>query len=122
MVALPNILLFQILMPLLAPLADLLFFLSIIWSWNDPASLRQLLLFYGIFLLVDVTVALMAFLFEKEKLRKLVWLLPQRFVYRQLMYVILFRSVRKAIKGEMQGWGVLKRTGNVILADKTAKS
>ncbi|HEY2721691.1 MAG TPA: hypothetical protein VGI82_08200, partial [Chitinophagaceae bacterium] len=68
-----------------------------------------------LFLLVDVAVSLLAFMFEKQKPYKLIWLLPQRFVYRQLMYVVLFRSIRKAIKGETQGWGVLKRTGNVKL-------
>ncbi|MFT3919117.1 hypothetical protein [Cloacibacterium sp.] len=39
--------------------------------------------------------------------------IPQRLVYRWLMYVVLFRSLRKALKGEMQTWGFLKRTGNV---------
>jgi hypothetical protein len=29
------------------------------------------------------------------------------------MYIVLFRSFRRAIKGELQNWGVLKRTGNV---------
>lgn len=115
MVSLPNILLFQILMPVLAPLADLLFFISIAWSWNDPESRDQLLLFYGLFLLVDVAVSFLAFVFEGERFSKLIWLIPQRFVYRQLMYVILFRSIIKAIRGEGQGWGVLKRTGNVNL-------
>jgi hypothetical protein len=115
MVALPNILLFQIIMPIIAPVADLLFFLSIGWNWHDPVSLHKIFFYYGLFLFVDLTVSLIAFSFEKEKLTKLVWLLPQRFVYRQLMYIILFRSMAKAIKGESQGWGVLKRTGNVQL-------
>ena len=115
MIALPNLLLFQILMPIIAPIADILFFFSIAWSWRDPASMQKLLLFYGLFLLVDVAVSVMAFSFQKEKFRKLVWLIPQRFVYRQLMYVILFRSISRAIKGAGQGWGVLKRTGNVEL-------
>jgi Zn-dependent protease with chaperone function len=118
MVALPNILLFQVLMPIIAPVADLLFFFSIAWSWHDPESLHKLFLFYGLFLLVDVAVSLMAFAFEGEKFYKLVWLIPQRFVYRQLMYVILFRSFRRAIKGEVQGWGVLKRTGNAVLVNR----
>ena len=118
MVALPNILLFQVLMPIIAPLADLLFFFAIAWSWNDPESRHKLFLFYGLFLLVDVTVSVVAFVFEKQKLYKLVWLIPQRFVYRQLMYVILFKSIFRAIKGEGQGWGVLKRTGNAVLAGK----
>jgi len=115
LVALPNILLFQILTPVFAPIADLLFILSLFWNRHDPDSRNKILLFYGLFLLVDVAVSLLAFMFEKQKPFKLIWLLPQRFVYRQLMYVVLFRSIRQAIKGETQGWGVLKRTGNVKL-------
>ena len=115
LVALPNILLFQVLTPIFAPIADLLFILSLIWNRHDPDSRNQILFFYALFLLVDVAVSLLAFLFEKEKPYKLIWLLPQRFVYRQLMYIVLFRSLRKAIKGETQSWGVLKRTGNVKL-------
>jgi peptidoglycan-N-acetylglucosamine deacetylase len=117
MVALPNILLFQVIMPIIAPIADLLFFISIAWNWHDPVSLHKIILYYGLFLFVDLAVALVAFTFEKEKFTKLIWLLPQRFVYRQLMYVILFRSIARAIKGEGQGWGVLKRTGNAQLAN-----
>jgi cellulose synthase/poly-beta-1,6-N-acetylglucosamine synthase-like glycosyltransferase len=115
LVALPNILLFQVLTPIFAPMADLLFILSLIWNRHDPESMNQILFFYGLFLVVDVAVSLVAFVFEKEKLHKLIWLLPQRFAYRQLIYVVLFRSIRKAIKGETQSWGVLRRTGNVQL-------
>lgn len=117
LVALPNVLLFQIVLPLLAPLADLMFLLGIWWNWDSPQSLEKTGGFYLMFLLLDVLVSIMAFGFEKEKLSRLVWILPQRFAYRQLMYVVLFRAVKKAIKGESQGWGVLKRTGNVTLAD-----
>ena len=60
-----------------------------------------------------MSVSLLAFSYEKEKKLQLLWLIPQRFIYRQLMYIILFKSIRKAIKGETQGWGQLKRTGNV---------
>jgi len=113
--ALPNLLLFQVITPVLAPVADLLFIVSLIWNRNDGESIQKILLYYGLFLIVDITVSLVAFAFEKEKLYKLIWLLPQRFVYRQLMYVVLFRSLRKAIKGETQSWGILKRTGGVKL-------
>jgi cellulose synthase/poly-beta-1,6-N-acetylglucosamine synthase-like glycosyltransferase/spore germination protein YaaH/peptidoglycan/xylan/chitin deacetylase (PgdA/CDA1 family) len=112
-IALPNILVFQISMPLISPLADFIFFLSLFLNRNSPESMHKILLFYFIFLLVDVAVSVMAFAFEKEKFHKLLWLIPQRFAYRQLMYVVLFRSIRRAIKGEGQGWGILKRTGNV---------
>ncbi|MFI5134068.1 MAG: glycosyltransferase [Chitinophagales bacterium] len=123
MIALPNILIFQVLLPILAPIADLIFFLSIAWSWHDPESMNKILFYYGLFLLVDVSVSIMAFSFEKEKFYKLIWLIPQRFVYRQLMYVVLFKSIARAIKGEGQGWGILRRTGNVkvVVSDAEQK-
>lgn len=117
-VALPNILLYQILLPFLAPLADLLLVLSLILSGlglivADPV---HIIAYYLIFSLVDIAGAALAFAFEKEDFKKLIWMIPQRLVYRQLMYYILFKSIRKAVKGEIQSWGVLKRTGNVTTA------
>jgi hypothetical protein len=64
-------------------------------------------------MVVDVAVALLAFSFEKEKKSNLIWLIPQRLVWRWLMWYVLYKSFRRAIKGELQHWGVLKRTGNV---------
>jgi len=116
--------LFQIILPVIAPIADLLFFFSIYYnrpteqhtSWAD---LNRILLYYGLFLIVDVLVAVFAFSIEKKKnYWQLLWLIPQRFVYRQIMYIVLFRSLRRAIKGEGQGWGNLKRTGNVVLKEQ----
>ncbi len=115
MVAMPNILIFQMILPFLAPLADIILVLSLIAAGFGiiPASIGHILLYYFIFTLVDVAGAALAFAFEKEDYKKLLWMIPQRLVYRQLMYYILFKSFNKAIKGELQGWGVLKRTGNV---------
>ncbi len=113
MVSLPNILIFQILLPMLAPLADIMLVFSLIWDRNNPDSMHKIELYYFVFMMVDVLVSFIAFAFEKEKVSKLIWLIPQRFVYRQLMYFVLFKAIRKAIKGESQGWGILRRTGNV---------
>ena len=117
-VALPNILLYQIMLPFLAPLADLLLVVSLILSGLGliVADPYHIILYYLIFSLVDIAGAAVAFAFEKEKFSKLIWMIPQRLVYRQLMYYILFKSFRKAVKGETQNWGVLKRTGNVKTA------
>lgn len=115
MIALPNILLFQVLLPMLAPLADLMLIVSLVWNRHNPGSLHKIELYYFTFMAIDLLVSVIAFAFEKENLKKLIWLIPQRFVYRQLMYVILFKAIGKAIKGESQGWGVLKRTGHVKL-------
>lgn len=113
--ALPNILIFQIVLPFLAPLADLILVLSLIaacFGFVD-ASTWHIVFYYIVFTLVDVFGAALAFAFERENPRKLIWMIPQRLIYRQLMYYILIRSLRRAIKGQGQGWGRLKRTGNV---------
>ena len=115
MVALPNILIFQVLLPFLAPLADLLLLISLLAAGFGliQSDISNIILYYFIFTLVDMAGAALAFAFEKEDYRKLVWMIPQRLIYRQLMYYILLKSFNKALKGELQGWGILKRTGNV---------
>lgn len=107
-IALPNILVFQVFVPLITPFADVLMIIGLI-----TGNATLIVKYYLLFMLVDAMVALMAFLFERANLWKLLWLVPQRLVYRWLMLYVLFRSVKRAIKGELQHWGVLKRTGNV---------
>ena len=115
MVAMPNILIYQMILPILAPLADIILVLSLIAASFGVivASVPHIILYYIIFSLIDIAGAALAFAFEKENHFKLVWMLPQRLIYRQLMYYILIKSFNKAIKGELQGWGALKRTGSV---------
>jgi len=111
--AMPNILLFQIILPMLAPLADAMLIISLIWNRHNVESINKIGSYYLLFLMVDVAVSLISFSFENEKFTKLIWLIPQRFIYRQLMYITLFKSIKKAIKGEGQSWGTLRRTGHV---------
>ncbi len=130
MVALPHILIFQMVLPFLAPLADFILVISLLAAGLGiiPASLGHIVLYYFIFTLVDMLGAVTAFSFEnsalketqkeqgqrqKEDYKKLLWLFPQQLIYRQMMYYILIKSFNRALKGELQGWGVLKRTGNV---------
>ena len=115
MVALPNILIFQILLPFLAPLADFILVFSLLAAGFGiiQSDISSIVFYYFIFTLVDVAGAALAFAFEKEDYKKLFWMIPQRLIYRQLMYYILLKSFNKALKGELQGWGILKRTGNV---------
>lgn len=108
-VALPNILLFQFIIPIFSPLADIFMIAGLVTS-NTP---ERILIYYGIFMVVDLAVALLAYSFENEKKSALVWIIPQRLIYRWLMLFVLFKAFLKAIKGELQGWGVLKRTGRV---------
>ncbi|MDB5202031.1 MAG: glycosyltransferase [Ferruginibacter sp.] len=126
LIAMPNILIFQVILPFLAPLADLVLVISLLAAAFGiiPASLYHIILYYFVFTVVDIAGAAIAFNFEnartpgqaamkKENPLKLLWMIPQRLIYRQLMYYILIKSFNKALKGELQGWGTLKRTGNV---------
>ncbi|GAC1380526.1 MAG: glycosyltransferase [Ginsengibacter sp.] len=115
MVAMPNILIYQLILPVLAPLADFFLVFSLIAGSMGiiVVSPHDIIVFYLIFTFVDSLGAAVAFSFEKVNFAKLLWIIPQRLIYRQLMYYILFKSFNKALKGELQGWGVLKRTGNV---------
>lgn len=106
--AMPNILLFQYIIPFFSPMADVIMFFGILSGNGD-----KIFTYYLIFLLVDASLALVAFIMQREKLINLLYIIPQRFGYRWLMYIVLFKSLRKALKGEMQSWGFLKRTGNV---------
>ena len=107
-IAMPDILLFKYIIPIFAPIADFFMLIGLLTGNADKIGT-----YYLVFILVDALTASVAFAFAKEKPWKLIWLIPQRLIYRWLMLVVLFRSLRKAIKGELQHWGVLKRTGNV---------
>lgn len=110
-IAIPDIIIFKYVIPVFTPLADLIALLSLT---AGVASTDNLMLqYYMLFLLVDVGIALFAFLMEGEKLHELFLLIPQRLIYRWLMLVVLFQSLIRAAKGELQHWGVLRRTGNV---------
>jgi peptidoglycan-N-acetylglucosamine deacetylase len=116
-IALPNIFVFQLVLPLISPVIDLMFFGSLLlWGlaqfritkipqlWTTADVEKSVLFFLG-FLLIDVLTCALAFALEKkEDWTLLVPVLLQRFYYRQLMYVVLFRSVKEAVSGRPVGW------------------
>ncbi|MNS43188.1 Poly-beta-1,6-N-acetyl-D-glucosamine synthase [compost metagenome] len=112
MIALPNLLIFQMLMPLISPLADIMMLYALF-----TGGAGFVLGYYLVFILVDALGAAIAFSFEREPLYRLWLLIPQRFFYRQLMYIILIKAFNNALKGELMSWGVLKRSGNVKLKE-----
>jgi len=116
-VALPNIFVFQILLPLVSPVLDLLFLGSLLlWGlaglhitqipqlWTTADVQHSVVFFLG-FLLIDVLTCVVAFALERhEDWALLIPVLLQRFYYRQLMYIVLFRSVKEAVSGRPVGW------------------
>lgn len=109
LLAMPAILVFQYLIPFFIPLADLFMLLGLL-----TGNAAHILLYYVAFLMFDAAIAVAAFRLEKESPARLLWLLPQRLLYRWLLWWVLFKAIRKAVKGELQSWGVLKRTGRVM--------
>jgi cellulose synthase/poly-beta-1,6-N-acetylglucosamine synthase-like glycosyltransferase/peptidoglycan/xylan/chitin deacetylase (PgdA/CDA1 family) len=127
-VALPNILIFQILLPLVSPFIDLMFAVGVIWYFvqkyfhpesNDPASFQRLLIFFVVFLMIDFLASALAFVLERRQpeAREDAWLLTQvwlqRFAYRQVFSIVLFRTLMRAIQGRPFAWDKLDRTAAV---------
>ena len=127
-VALPNIVIFQILLPLVSPLIDIMFAVGAIWYFiqkhfhpdsTDPASFHKLVAFFFVFLVVDFLASALAFALERRRpddkedawLLSQVWL--QRFAYRQLFSVVLFKTLKRALEGRRFAWDKLERTAAV---------
>jgi peptidoglycan-N-acetylglucosamine deacetylase len=116
-IAIPNIFLFQIVLPLVSPVIDLLFLLSLalwglgqlkfarlpeLWTTQD---VERSLIFFAIFMFIDLLTCMIAFALEKdEDWTLLAPLILQRFYYRQMMYVVLFSALREALRGRPVGW------------------
>ncbi|MCW0214164.1 MAG: glycosyltransferase [Pseudonocardia sp.] len=107
-IGLAHVLLFQILLPLTAPLVDIFLIYGLIFE--DPATT---LLLWSLMMLVQLASGLYAFHVDGEP-KNALWVLPvQQVVYRQLMYIVLVQSTISAISGVRVRWQKLQRTGAV---------
>jgi hypothetical protein len=104
-------LLYQVLLPLAAPLIDLFAIYSILFL--DPLPI---LAFWLAFNACQFALAWVAFGWDGESRRPL-WSLPlQQLVYRQLMYLVVIDSVIVALMGTRLRWHRLARTGEIEIA------
>ena len=107
-VGLPNMVVFQVLFPLLSPIGDFIMVLAICrGDW------KAFLAGYVAFLVMDIWGSVLAFTLDHKPLRWLPLLLVQRFTYRQIMYYVCFKAMLAAVKGARHGWRKLDRTGSV---------
>jgi cellulose synthase/poly-beta-1,6-N-acetylglucosamine synthase-like glycosyltransferase/spore germination protein YaaH/peptidoglycan/xylan/chitin deacetylase (PgdA/CDA1 family) len=126
--ALPNTLIFQILLPLFSPFIDLMFFAGVINYIYDrhfhpetasAASFEKLLAFFLAFLIIDFAASALAFTLERKHPASKgdAWLLfhiwIQRFTYRQVFSIVLFKTVKRAIDGKPFAWDKLDRTATM---------
>ena len=126
--ALPNILIFQMLLPLVSPFIDLMFLAGIVNYFIDrhfhpeaasAASFEKLLAYFGAFLLIDFITSSIAFSLERRHAANKgdgwllfhIWL--QRFAYRQVFSIVLFKTLKRAIDGKPFNWDKLERTARM---------
>ncbi|MDQ6799371.1 MAG: glycosyltransferase, partial [Acidobacteriota bacterium] len=127
---LPSLWLFQVIFQALSPLIDVQIIWTLgnvvsAWLWRGqhtgdwqplPQALASLYIIgfmYAFFFVVELIGAIVAFKLDREDSRVLVWLFWQRFLYRQLMYGVLLKSLKTAVSGIRTGWGKLDRKGTV---------
>ncbi|MDF3141899.1 MULTISPECIES: bifunctional polysaccharide deacetylase/glycosyltransferase family 2 protein [unclassified Streptomyces] len=100
------LMLFQVVMPLMAPVVDLFALYGALFT--DPA---QALGVWLAFLVLQLLCAGYALRLDREKLRAL-WSMPfQLFVYRQLMYLVVIQSVFALLGGTRLKWHRMQRAG-----------
>ncbi len=127
---LPMTWVFQFALQWLAPLVDIqlaLAALTMFLGWRsggiDVHSLQffeRTAFFTALFWLVELIGAVVAFRLDDEDGKLLPLLLLQRFVYRQMLYIVVLKATWTALSGFRQGWGKLARKGTVVVAEAKA--
>lgn len=109
--ALPSVWFFHILLVAITPLADAI----LVWSLFAGYA-TALGKYFAIFLLLDLALATLACALERVPLRRALLILPMRFAYRWLLAWVVWKSLLRAVRGALVGWGKLERTGTAVPA------
>ncbi len=109
-ILLPNLLIFGFIIPVFSPIVDVVFLFGL---FSNHAYV--FIISYVAFYLVELLISIAAYRYDNQKFgfKQAYMMFIQRFVYRQILFVVLIKAYLKAMKGELASWGVLKRTGNV---------
>jgi len=133
--ALPNIIIFQMLLPLFSPFIDLMFAAGVVnfayAHYFHPeaasnASFEKLLAYFLAFLIVDFLASSLAFALEPRHpankgdgwLLFHIWI--QRFTYRQVFSLVLLKTIKRAIDGRSFNWEKLDRTAKLSASTEQA--
>jgi cellulose synthase/poly-beta-1,6-N-acetylglucosamine synthase-like glycosyltransferase/peptidoglycan/xylan/chitin deacetylase (PgdA/CDA1 family) len=127
-VALPNVVIFQVLLPLVSPFIDVMFVVGAVSYFIDKyrhpesansADFHRLVIYFALFMIIDFIASAIAFALERQQPGKKrdflllghVWL--QRFAYRQLFSLVLIKTLKRVIDGQSFAWDKLERTATV---------
>lgn len=106
--SLPSVWFFQIILVAITPMVDLFLLVSLLFgAWRD------LLPFVIAFLSMDVILATLACILEREPLTRAWRILPMRLIYRPMLSYVIWKAILRAIKGAWVSWGKLERTASV---------
>ena len=108
---LPYLLLFQVVLPVLAPIVDV----AAVFGVLTGDALTTSLAWFG-FLLMQVVPGIIAFRLDREPLAPLLTLPLQQLVYRQMMYLVVVQSVATALSGVRLPWHKLDRHGTAAVS------
>jgi len=108
--ALPSVWFFHIVLVAIVPFADAM----LVWSIISGYAVA-LASYLGVFLLMDLLLAALACWLEREPLHRALLIIPMRFAYRWLLAWVVWKSIRRAIRGALVGWGKLERTGTATV-------
>jgi cellulose synthase/poly-beta-1,6-N-acetylglucosamine synthase-like glycosyltransferase/peptidoglycan/xylan/chitin deacetylase (PgdA/CDA1 family)/spore germination protein YaaH len=106
--SLPSIWFFQIILVAITPMVDLFLLASLpfgVWSAVLP--------FVITFLAMDVLLATLACILEREPILRAWRILPMRLIYRPMLSYCIWKAILRAIKGAWVSWGKLERTASV---------
>jgi cellulose synthase/poly-beta-1,6-N-acetylglucosamine synthase-like glycosyltransferase/spore germination protein YaaH/peptidoglycan/xylan/chitin deacetylase (PgdA/CDA1 family) len=109
-ISLPNIFIFQIIFPLLAPIGDIVFLIALF-----SGSFGVIFWSYLFFTAMELVSALYAFVIDKKPKRLLLMAFVQRFYYRQFLYITIMRAIYAILRGRRYGWNKLERLGTVLV-------
>ncbi len=108
--SLPSVWFFQIILVAVTPIVDLFLVVSLLFGeW------RALLPFIITFLAMDVILATLACILEKEPIRRAWRILPMRLIYRPMLSYCIWKATLRGIKGAWVSWGKLERTASVAV-------
>src|SRR5437868_5041663 len=106
--SLPSVWFFQIILVAITPMVDLFLLASLPFgTW------RAVLPFVVTFLSMDVILATLACILEREPITRAWRILPMRPIYRPMLSYCIWKAILRAIKGAWVSWGKLERTASV---------
>ncbi len=106
--SLPSVWFFQIILVAVTPMVDLFLLASLpfgAWSAVMP--------FVITFLAMDLVLATLACVLEREPIARAWRILPMRLIYRPMLSYCIWKAILRAVKGAWVSWGKLERTASV---------